>query len=129
MSHTKSSRYKLMWGRTIVQWSPLINRITIERCQTVCLWLVVFVLLTALKQFIYLKWPLNIINHVSHSYLSMSSRIKHDWFFLFFVNSDRHIFPQKTRTWSERLRLLLQSFLFKVFDITITMDISLIYNS
>ena len=40
----------------------------------------------------HLKWPLHILNHVSHSHLSMSSRIKHDWFFLFFINGDRHIF-------------------------------------
>ena len=44
-----------------------------------------------LKQFIHLKWLLNILYHVSHSYLVISSQIKH-WFFLCFVNSDRHIF-------------------------------------
>ena len=30
---------------------------------------------------------------------------------LYFVNGVRHIFPQKHRTWSERLRVILRSFL------------------
>ena len=70
-----------------------------------------FVWLTAIKQFIYLKWPLNILNYVFHSHLLMSSRIKPYWFFLFIVNGDRQIFLAKKRTWFERLRFLLQSFL------------------
>ena len=37
----------------------------------------IFVLLTPLKQCINLKWPLNILNHVSHSHLFMSSHIEH----------------------------------------------------
>ena len=41
----------------------------------------------------------------------MSSQIKH-WFFLYFVNGDPHIFPQKhTHTWSGRLRFIPRSFL------------------
>ena len=52
-----------------------------------------FVLLTALKQFIYLKWPLNIINHVSHSYLSLSLWIKRDWLFLCFCKRRSPYFP------------------------------------
>ena len=36
-----------------------------------------FSLFHKLKQFIYLKWLLNILNHVSHSYLVISSQIKH----------------------------------------------------
>ena len=54
-----------------------------------------FVLLTPLKQCIILKWPLNILNHISHSHLLMSSRIKHYWSFSFFVNGDRQIVPHK----------------------------------
>ena len=34
---------------------------------------------------------LNIVYHVPHSYLVISSQIKH-WFFLYFVNGDRSIF-------------------------------------
>jgi len=34
------------------------------------------------------------------------SKMKH-WFFLYFVNVDRHIFLKK-RAWSERLRLKLR---------------------
>ena len=33
------------------------------------------------------------------------------WFFLYFINIDRHIFPLKKLTWSERVRLILRSFL------------------
>ena len=58
----------------------------------------IFVLLTPLKQCIYLKWPLkflNNLNHISHSHLLMSSWLKHYWSFPFFVNGDRHIFPHK----------------------------------
>ena len=88
-----------------MQWSPLISRITTKRCQTVCLWLVVFSFcLRPLHNLFIKKWPLHILNHVSHYYLLMSSRINHYWFF-------RHIFPPKKRTWFERLRFLLQSFL------------------
>ena len=101
-----------------MQWSPLISRITIERCQD-CLSLTrsLFVLLPTVKQFIHLKWPLNILNHISRSHLLMSSRIKHYWFFQFFWNGDLHIFPQKKRTWSERSRLFCNRFLIvNVFD-------------
>ena len=70
-----------------------------------------FAMPTSLKQFIHLKWLFNILYPVSRSYLVISSQIKH-WFFLYFENSDRHIFPQKKyRTRSERLRLILRSFL------------------
>ena len=68
----------------------------LQRRQSVCLWLVsLFFLLTTLKQFIHLKWPLNILNYVPHSHLPLSSQIKHDGFFLFFVKGDRHIPPPK----------------------------------
>ena len=88
-------------------WWRILNKCTVissdkqnnDRKMSDCLSLTcsLFVLLTALKQFIYLKLQLNIINHVSHSYLITLSRIKHYWFFLFFVNGDHHIFtpPQK----------------------------------
>ena len=90
---------------TNMQWSSLISRITTKRCQTVCLWLVVFSFcLRPLHNLFIKKWPLHILNHVSHYYLLVSSRINHYWFF-------RHIFPPKKRTWFERLRFLLQSFL------------------
>ena len=89
-----------------------------------------FVLLMALKLFIHLEWPLNIINHVSHSHLSMSSQIKYDCFFLFFVNCDWDIFPQKNARGLKDWDYYCNRFLnLEVFDITITMDISLIYNS
>ena len=51
-----------------------------------------FALVTNLKQFIHLKWLLNILSNVSRPYLIISSHIKHR-FFLYFVNGDRHIFP------------------------------------
>ena len=38
---------------------------------------------------------MKILYHVSYSHLLMSSRIKHYWSFLFFVNGDRHIPPPK----------------------------------
>ena len=41
----------------------------------------------------HLKWLLNILCHVPNSYLVISSQIKH-WFFLYFVNVDRHFFPK-----------------------------------
>ena len=84
-------------------WEQILNKCTVistfkqnnDQKMSDCLSLTrsFFVLLTALKQFIYLKWPMNIINQVSHSNLSISPRINHDWFFLFFVYGDRHICP------------------------------------
>ena len=69
------------------------------------------------------------LNHVSHSHLLMSSRIKHIIDSFFFSLTVIAIFFCKNHMWSERLRLLLQSFKLKSFYITITMDISLIYIS
>ena len=44
-----------------------------------------------------MQWsPLINLYHGSHSYLLMSSRLKHYWSYLFFVNGDRHIPPPKT---------------------------------
>ena len=79
-----------------------------------------FILLTTLTQFIHLKSPLHILNHVSHSHLLMSSRIKHYWFFQFFWNGDLHIFPQKdTCGLKVEIFTAIVSQTFKVFDITI----------
>ena len=90
------------------RWLLYFSLISIECLTFIC---DLFTLFTSLKQFIHLKWLLNILKHVSRSYLVISSQIKH-WFFLYFENSDRHIFPQKKyRTRSERLRLILRSFL------------------
>ena len=70
------------------------------------------------------------INHISNSHLLMSSQIKHYWFFLIFVNGDHHIFPQKNacglKDWGFNCNCFSN---LKVFDIAITMDILLIYNS
>ena len=118
--------YEFVWGRILNKYAVISpDKQNKDRKVSDCVSLTrcVFVLLTTLKQCINLKWPLNFLNHVSHSHLLMSSRIKRYWFFLFFVNGDHHIFATKKHTWSERLRLHL-----KVFDITITMDILLIYN-
>ena len=100
------------------------------------------------------KWPLNIIN-VSHSYLFMSSQIKQcccflavAWSFVFSSRPQRPMtsdfkvliltlfrkrrspyFPTKIRTWSQRLNYYCNCFSnLHVFDITSTMNISLIYN-
>ena len=51
------------------------------------------------------------LNHVSHSHLLMSSRIKHIIDSFFFSLTVIAIFFCKNHMWSERLRLLLQSFL------------------
>ena len=71
-----------------------------------------FALFTSSKQFIHPKWPLNILYHVSRSYLVILTQIKH-WLFFYSVNCDRHISPRKKkqRAWSERLRLILRSLL------------------
>ena len=58
-----------------------------------------FALFTSSKQFIHPKWPLNILYHVSRSYLVILTQIKH-WLFFYSANGDRHISPAKKRTWS-----------------------------
>ena len=85
---------------------------------------IIFVLPMPLKQCISLKWPLNNLNHLSHSYLL------NYWSFPFFVNGDRHIFPHKNGRGLKDLNYCCNRFSnFKVFYITIKMDISLIYKS
>jgi len=69
-----------------------------------------FVLLTTLKQCIHLKWPLNILTTyltpvtyiITNKTLLILSIFRKRW---------SPYFPAKKCTWSDRLRLLLQSFL------------------
>ena len=52
-----------------------------------------FALFTSFEKFINLKWLLNIIYHVSRSYLVILTHIKH-WLFFYSVNGNRHISPR-----------------------------------
>ena len=85
--------YEFAWGRILNKYA-VISPDKQNNGQKVsdCLSLTrsIFVLLTPLKQCTNLNWPLNGLNHVSHSHLLMSSRIKHYWSFPFFVNGYRH---------------------------------------
>ena len=58
------------WGSDFATFSLKKSKCRIQNCH-------IFVLLSPLKQCINLKWPLNILNHVSHSHLFMSSHIEH----------------------------------------------------
>ena len=88
-----------------------------------------FSLFHKLEQFIHLKWLLNILYHVSHSYLVISSQIKH-WFFLYFVNGDRHIFRKNAHVVGKiEINTTCNRFSnLKVLDITITTETLLINN-
>ena len=82
--------YEFAWGRILNRYAVISSdKQNNDRKVSDCLTLTrsLFVLLTTLKQCIHLK-----SDHVSHSHL-LISQIKH-----------------YGRTWSERLRLLLQSF-------------------
>ena len=60
-----------------------------------------FALFTSLTQFIHLKWLLNILYHVSLSYLVILTQIKH-WLMFYSVNCDRHISPRKNNARGQR---------------------------
>ena len=109
-----------------MQWSPMISRITIERCQD-CLSLTrsILVLLRALKQFIHLKWPL-----ISLTFTFVITN-KTSWILSIFRKRRSPYFPAKKqqhglKDWDFYCNRFSN---LKVFDITITMDILLIYNS
>ena len=90
----------------------------------------IFVLLTPLKQCINLKWPLNILNHVSHSHLLMSSQIKQLILSIFRKWWSPYCPAKKTHVvWIIEIITAIVTQTSKFFYITITMDISFIYNS
>ena len=71
--------YEFAWGWILNKYAVISpDKQDNDRKVSNCLSLTcsLFVLFTTLKQCIHLKWPLNILNHVSHSHLLMSSRIK-----------------------------------------------------
>ena len=68
-------------------------------------------LFSSLKQFIHIKCLLNILYHVSRSYLVILSQIKQTLILSLLCKRRSSYFPAKKRTWSERLRLILRLFL------------------
>ena len=84
----------------------------------------IFWLFHKLKQFIHLKWLFNILYHIAHSYLVISSQIKHR-FFLYFVNGDCHIF-RKSAHFIGKIEINIA--IVSQTDITITTETWLINN-
>ena len=123
MSHTKSSWcggpfvvYEFAGERILNKYAVISpDKQNNDRKVSDCLSLTrtLFVLLTTLKQVIHLKWPLNILTHASQ--LTFTYAITNKTVLNLFIFCQRWspYFPAKKqqRTWSERLRLLLQSFL------------------